>query len=190
MIFSHVHLDFDFRPYLDADYTHHSGSCVKHQIHELKDLHQQFGGFPASYCLANTMIHQLWWTADQISFDDLGRQLDMNVITVSTIKQPPGCVVPYHNDTFFQIKQRHPDRTEAKVRANIFMEDYRLGHFIQYTLDHKHTVSANWQSGDGYIWDSDVLHLSANAGMEDKYTMQVSGFLLEEIRNENSAANH
>ena len=49
------------------------------------------------------MIHQLWWTADQIDYDDLGQQLGIEVITVSSILQPPGCVVPYHRDTFFQI---------------------------------------------------------------------------------------
>lgn len=177
MIFSQVHIDFDFKPYLEADYSQHSGSCVKHQVHELTDIHEKFGGFPDSYCLANTMIHQLWWTADQMPFDVLGQQLEMDVVTVSTIKQPPGCVVPYHNDTFFQIKQRYPDRDETRVRANIFMQDYHLGHFIQYTLNDRHQVAVDWQSGDGFLWDSDVLHLSANAGMQPKYTMQVSGFV-------------
>ena len=33
-------------------------------------------------------------------------------------------------------------------------------------------------AGDGFIWDSDILHLSSNAGMQNKYTLQVSGFLL------------
>jgi nitrogen regulatory protein PII len=88
--------------------------------------------------------------------------------------QPPGCVVPLHRDTFFQIKQRYPERTEPKVRANIYLEDWKLGHFIQ----HGDQVSTHWKAGDGFIWDSEVLHLSANAGMHDKYTMQVSGFLL------------
>jgi hypothetical protein len=32
-------------------------------------------------------------------------------------------------------------------------------------------------AGDGYIWDEDILHLGANAGMENKYTLQVSGFI-------------
>jgi len=27
------------------------------------------------------------------------------------------------------------------------------------------------------MWDSEVLHIGANAGMENKYTLQVSGFL-------------
>jgi hypothetical protein len=40
-------------------------------------------------------------------------------------------------------------------------------------------TSDNWLAGDGYIWDSKPLHLSANAGMKDKFTLQISGFLEE-----------
>lgn len=173
-----IHLDLDFDLFLHADYSIHCGSCIKHQVYELTDIHKQFGEFPKSYCLENTMIHQLWWTDDQIDYAKLGKKLNMEVVTVSTILQPPGCVVPYHRDTFYQINQRHPNRTELKVRANIYLEGYKLGHFIQYVDDKKIHTSVNWQAGDGFIWDSSILHLSSNAGMENKYTMQVSGFLL------------
>lgn len=179
MYFRSVHLDLNFQPLLDADYSVHTGSCIQHQVHELTDIHEQFGAFPKSYCLANTTIHQLWWGPDDIDYQILGQQLGMEVVSVSTIKQPPGCVVPYHRDTFFKINEQYPGRDGVKVRANIYLEDYRLGHFIQYTLASQHHTSTNWQAGDGFIWDSDVLHLSANAGMQDKYTLQVSGFLTQ-----------
>ena len=173
-----THIDFDFTPILTADYSAHTGSCIRHQVHELTDIHDKFGGFPDTYCLENTLIHQLWWTPDQIDYAELGRQLNMEIVTVSSILQPPGCVVPYHRDTFYQIKQRYPERQELKVRANIYLENYKLGQFIQYVLDEKIHTSVEWKAGDGFIWDSEVLHLSANAGMENKYTLQVSGFLL------------
>lgn len=179
MVMRYVHLDWDFADLLAADYTTHTGSCITHQVHELTDIHEQFGEFPQSYCLANTMIHQLWWGPQQIDYDLLGSRLGMEVVSVSTIKQPPGCVVPYHRDTFFRINEQFPGRAGVKVRANIYLEDYKLGHFIQYTLDGQHHTSTNWQAGDGFVWDSEVLHLSANAGMEPKYTLQVSGFLCQ-----------
>lgn len=172
-----VHLDFDFDTFLKADYSVHSGSCIKHQIHELTDIHEQFNGFPKSYCLENTIIHQLWWDSTQVDYKELGRQLGMEVVTVSSIMQPPGCVVPYHRDTFFQISRLYPDRQDLKIRANIYLEDYKLGHFIQYATDHGYQTSVDWQAGDGFIWDSQVLHLGANAGMVNKYTLQISGFL-------------
>lgn len=178
-VFRQIHLDYDLDLFLRADYSQHTGSCIKHQVHELTDIHQRFGTFPESYCLANTMIHQLWWDNQQVDYAVLGRQLGMEVVSVSTIKQPPGCVVPYHRDTFFKIKEQYPGRADTMVRANIYLEDYKLGHFIQYTLDDQHHTSCDWRAGDGFLWDSNVLHLSANAGMQDKYTLQVSGFLTQ-----------
>lgn len=179
-VFRKVHLDLDFSQFLEADYSVHTGTCTVHQVHEMQDIYEQVGALPDSYCMANTMIHQLWWTREQVDYRDLGHQLGMEVISVSTIKQPAGCVIPYHRDTFFKIKEQYPGRDDVKVRANIYLEDYKLGHFIQYTLDGQYHTSDRWSAGDGFLWDSGVLHLSANAGMQPKYTLQVSGFLIGE----------
>jgi hypothetical protein len=173
-MFKKIHLDYDFTKIIAADYSQHTGSCIKHQVYEIADIHKQYGGFPKTYCFENTLIHQLWWDNTQLDFAEIGRQLGMEVVTISSIEQPPGCVIPVHRDTFYQINQRYPNRTELKVRANIHLEDWRLGHFIQYD----DVVHSNWHTGDGLMWDSTVLHLSANAGMENKYTLQASGFLL------------
>lgn len=174
-----VKIDFDRNFFLSADYTQHSGSCIKHQVYELTDIHEKFGGFPDTYQYQNTIIHQLWWTRDQVDYGALGRQLGMEVVTVSSICQPPGCVIPYHRDTFFRIRQDHPDRTELIVRANIYLEDYKLGHLIQYTDNGVHHTDVDWHAGEGWLWDSSILHLGANAGMQNKYTLQISGFLIE-----------
>jgi hypothetical protein len=168
-----VKLDYDFSVFLNASYDQHAGSCIKHQVHELTDIHQEYGGFPETYRYENTLIHQLWWNQDQIDFIEIGSQLGMEVITISSILQPPGCVIPWHRDTFYQINKKYPERTEVKVRANIFLEDWKMGHFLQYD----NTVATHWKSGEGLLWDSKVLHLGANAGMENKYTLQISGYL-------------
>lgn len=178
MILKKINLDLDFKKLLQADYSVHMGSCISHQVHELKDIHDKFGGFPDTYNIHNTKIHQLWWTSSDLDYERLGDQLGMEVITVSTILQPPGCVVPYHKDTFYQISKKYPDRTEIKVRANIYLEDYKMGQFIQYKQNDLYITDTNWRAGEGFLWDSEILHLSANAGFENKFTMQVSGFLL------------
>ena len=169
-----IYLDYDFTKILEADYTQHSGSCIKHQVYEVADIHKQYGGFPKSYCLENTLIHQLWWDDIQLDFENIGQQLGMEVITISSIQQPPGCVIPLHRDTFYQINKQYPNRKELKVRANVHLENWKLGHFIQYN----DTIHTHWKAGDTLLWDRDVLHLSANAGMNNKHTLQVSGFLL------------
>lgn len=178
----HLHLDFDFAPLLARDHSVHAGTCIGHMKQELSDVWQTYGDLPQTYQLANTTIHQLWWTDQDLDFAALGAQLGMEVVTVSTICQPPGNVVPLHRDTFFQINQRFPERSETRVRANIHMEDCKLGHLIQYVNDGKTVTNVDWQAGDAIMWDTNVVHLGANAGMQDKYTMQVSGFLIKEIK--------
>lgn len=171
-----IKVGLDFDKILSANYSNKS-SCIKHQIHELTDIHANYGGFPDNYCFQNTVIHQVWWNQDQLDFISIGQQLGIEVITISSILQPPGSTIPLHRDTFYQITKNYPDRTDTKVRANIFLEDYKLGHLIQYLDQEEIFTSAQWSRGEGFLWDSSILHLGANNGMQNKYTLQVSGFL-------------
>ena len=162
---------YDCTKFVDCEYPSES-SCIKHQVHELNDIHKQYGGFPQTYTKDNTKIHQRWSNEEELDFAEIGDLLGMEAITISSIKQPPGQVVPLHRDTFFQLKKKFPKKKQP-VRALIMLEDWKVGHFVQ----HDEAVFTHWLAGDGYIWDTDILHLGANAGMEDKYTLQVSGFI-------------
>jgi hypothetical protein len=173
-----LHADLDYKLFLGVKLARCT-TCIGHQKVELKDIHEKFGGFPKTYVKENTMIDQKWWDKNECDYDDLGKKLGMEVVTVSTIMQPPGQIIPWHRDTFFQIKKRFPDDKRMKVRANMYLEDWKMGQFLQYD----NTVDVKWKAGDGHMWDSEVLHLGANAGMENKYTLQVSGFLNDTGKN-------
>ena len=173
-----IKLDYDFDVFLKADYSVHSGSCISHQVHELTDIHESYGGFPDSYSKSNTEIRQLWFDNTQVDYKEFKKQLGIEVVTVSSILQPPGNTIPVHRDTFFQIKKRFPDDTRLKVRANIYLEEWNMGHFLQYEIDKEWHNSTHWSAGDGFMWDNKHLHLSSNAGMNNKYTLQISGFLV------------
>ena len=172
-------LNYDFKIFLSADYSVHSGSCLSHQKDELKDVHEKYGGVPESITEQNTTINQLWYKDGEVDFKEIGSQLGIDVITISSIKQEPGNMVPIHRDTFYQINKRYPNDKRQKVRANIYLEDWREGQFIHYEIDNKWFNSTHWKAGDGFIWDSKHLHVSGNAGFSDKYTLQVSGFLYD-----------
>ena len=178
MLLKKINLNYDFAKLLNADYSVHMGSCISYQVKEQEDIHQTHGGFPKSYHEDNTRIQQLWWDDGQIDYTDIGKQLGMEVITVSTILQPPGNVITVHRDTFFQINKKYPNDNRTKVRANIYLEDWKVGHIIQYQDENKDWQnSTHWKTGEGFMWDSNVLHLGANVGLEPKYTLQISGFL-------------
>lgn len=179
MVLQKVKIDYDLSVFLNADYSVHEGSCIAHQVYELTDIHNEYGGFPKTYKLENTRIQQLWWNNTQVDFANLGKQLGMEVVTISSILQPPGNVIPIHRDTFFQINKKFPTDKRRKVRANMYLEDWKVGHIIQYKNNGEWHNSTHWNAGEGWLWDSDILHLSANAGMENKFTLQISGFLNE-----------
>lgn len=162
-----VKLDFDLIFFLDNDFevdTTRAGSF------------EHGKGLPETYVKENTIIHQIWWTSGQADFTSIGNQLDIDVITISAIKQNPGHTNPWHIDSFYKIKKTYPDDTRQPVRANIFLEDWKIGHFLQV----EDKVVTHWKAGEGFIWDESVYHLSSNAGLEPKFTLQVSGFLNED----------
>ena len=128
-----IKLNFDWTQFLPPkqDYSIHKGSCLTHQTKGLTDIHEEYG-LGETYTTENTVIQQLWYTDKEVDFEELGRQTKMEVITLSSILQPPGNTIALHRDTFFQIKKRFPNDKRLKVRANIYLEDWIVGHMLQY----------------------------------------------------------
>ena len=158
-----VFLDYDFTVFLNADYSS-SQSSLAH----LPDI------YPPTINEENTQIEQVWWDDSQVDFELIGSQLNMLVVSVSSIQQRPGMLIPTHQDSFHKVSTVYPDDKRLKVRANIFLQSWMQGH----TLHFDHVQAEEWEAGEGYLWDSSVYHLSSNAGFYPKYTLQISGFSL------------
>ena len=170
-IFKEVEFDIDTTPFLEVDWEKYKCSCIQHHLTEQADLHEEVG-FPDSLCMENTTIYQKFFSNEEIDFKELEEQLDMEVITVSVILQKPGNMIPWHRDIFYQITKAFPNREDEKVRANMFLTDWKNGQFLQCEDE----IITHWKKNTGYIFNNQVLHLSSNAGLEDKVTLQVSGF--------------
>ena len=166
-----IKIDVDTDVFFNVKWEDYRGSCIQHQKDEQKDLHPD-NKMPESLVLDNTAIHQKFFTKDEVDFDLLGEQTNMEVVSVSVIKQEPGNIIPLHRDMFYKIDSEHPEREEEKVRANIFLEDWKSGHYLEFDKE----PCTHWKANEGYILNKEVIHLSANAGLEDKYTLQISGF--------------
>jgi hypothetical protein len=179
-IYKEIQVDLDYDFYIKQDYDGNKGqSCIAHHRVELKDIHDRFGGMPETYTYDNTEISQLWWNEDQVDYDDLGKKLGMEVVTVSSIRLRPGNIIPLHRDMFYQIKKRFPDDTRPRVRANINLEEWKNGHFIQVNHKGVPKVCSGWKQGSGHLWCTEIEHIGANCGMENKFSLQVSGFAQE-----------
>jgi hypothetical protein len=92
----------------------------------------------------------------------------------SVYKMTPGCVLPEHGDTYDRFIKVHelPGR-DAVVRIIVFLEDWASGHYLEMNK----TPILNWKAGDWVCWRSDFLHLAANIGKTDRYTLQLTGIL-------------
>ncbi len=164
-----IKLDFDFSLFLENKHEQSWSTLSYHQEQEKTKL-------PASFSDHNTLINQVSWNKDKLDYDSLGALLGMRVERVATIKQQPGQCLPWHNDHFYQIVKNNPTVDKSRiVRANIFLEDWKIGHILQI----EQNVISHWKKGNGYMWSAGVYHLSGNLGLEDKYTLQVSGLLLD-----------
>ena len=58
----------------------------------------------------------------------------------------------------------------------VFLEDWDWGHFLQVG----NNVLSNWIKGDTYTWGYGMYHLSSNAGIKDKLTMQITGLVTDD----------
>tara|TARA_E500000318_G_scaffold100741_1_gene103650 strand:+ start:486 stop:950 length:465 start_codon:yes stop_codon:yes gene_type:complete len=92
--------------------------------------------------------------------------------SITIIKQLPGMVIPNHVDKYLYFKNQHQVADSIKIyRANIFLEDWKSGHYFE--ADEEPIVK--WKAGDYCLLDNTVWHRSGNFGDEPKYTAQITG---------------
>jgi len=90
----------------------------------------------------------------------------------SFYRMAPGCVLPAHRDTYDRFKLVHGlETSHSVVRAIVFLEDWASGHYMEMNG----TSFTGWRAGDWVSWHDDFLHLAANMGQTDRYTLQLTG---------------
>ena len=164
-------LDFDTSVFFDVKWKDYRCSCIQHQKTEQSDLHPE-NKMPECLVLDNTAIHQKFFDDDEVDYNLLSQRTGIDVKSVSVIMQQPGNIIPIHRDMFHMIKSNYDTEGKQIVRANIFLEDWKSGHYLEFDKD----PCTNWKANEGFVISEEVTHLSANAGLENKYTVQISGF--------------
>lgn len=96
-------------------------------------------------------------------------------IGTSYYRMTPGTVLPTHNDLYLKyIQLFNLQGGEHTIRrAIIFLEDWKPGHYLE-VMDIPYT---SWKAGQVVEWIYDTPHLSANIGLENRYTLQITGHL-------------
>jgi hypothetical protein len=90
----------------------------------------------------------------------------------SLYRMPPGRVLPAHRATYDQFKSVYGlETTHNVVRTIVFLEDWASGHYLEMNGQ----PFTDWRAGDWVSWRDDFLHLTANMGQTDRYTLQLTG---------------
>jgi hypothetical protein len=83
-------------------------------------------------------------------------------------------IMPVHSDhyqTYIRLFNANPENV---YRVLIMMEDWKPGHYLEVAGK----GAVNWTSGDFFMWKNFCPHAAANIGIEDRYTLQITGELI------------
>ena len=84
-----------------------------------------------------------------------------------------GTVMPTHSDLYKRYIERFnlQGQEETVCRALVLLEDWKSGHY----LEAMGVPYVGWQAGQVVEWTYDTPHMAANIGLEDRYTLQITG---------------
>lgn len=84
-------------------------------------------------------------------------------------------IMPVHVDHFRTYMRLMDVEYKSVKRILVMLEDWKPGHYLE--IDGMGIV--NWIAGDWFMWDSDVPHAASNIGIEDRYTLQITGTAIQ-----------
>lgn len=97
---------------------------------------------------------------------------DLTNLTFCFSKFIPGTYFPMHTDKYgFFVKENNIEDMSKIVRYVLFLEDAQPGHILQ--IGDK--IYNDWPRGFCVGWEYNTPHLAANLGLQDRYTLQITG---------------
>ena len=81
--------------------------------------------------------------------------------------------LPLHVDSYTSYIKMFDLKPEQVWRCIVFLEDWKSGHYLE--IDGKPVTG--WKAGDVVQWSFDTPHMAANLGLEDRYTLQITGWV-------------
>jgi hypothetical protein len=96
-------------------------------------------------------------------------------VGIAFYRMKTGTVLPVHGDLYkryvelFDLQgQEHTIR-----RALVLLEDWKSGHYLEL----RGAPMVDWRAGQVVEWAYDTPHMAANIGLEDRYTLQITGHI-------------
>jgi hypothetical protein len=94
-------------------------------------------------------------------------------IGVAYYRMRTGTVMPVHQDLYRRYVEvfNLQGREETICRALVLLEDWKPGHYLEVLGE----PVVGWSAGQVVEWTYDAPHMAANIGLEDRYTLQITG---------------
>lgn len=94
-------------------------------------------------------------------------------IGVAYYRMSTGTVMPTHSDLYKRYIEIFNLQGKEKTinRALVFLEDWKSGHYLEVNG----IPEVEWSAGTVVEWVYDTPHMAANIGLEDRYTLQITG---------------
>ena len=102
-------------------------------------------------------------------FADLG----WKDIGTAYYRMSTGTVMPVHSDLYKKYVGLYnlQGKEHTIRRAIVFLEDWKPGHYLELNG----IPMVDWSAGTVVEWTYDAPHSAANIGLEDRYTLQITG---------------
>ena len=94
-------------------------------------------------------------------------------VGIAFYRMRTGTVMPTHSDTYKRyIELFNLQGKEHTIRrALLLLEDWKSGHYLEVNG----IPIVDWKAGKVVEWVYDTPHMAANIGLEDRYTLQITG---------------
>ena len=106
-------------------------------------------------------------------FIDIYSEMGWKDIGFAFYRMPTGTVMPVHSDLYkryIELFDLH-GKEQSIHRALVLLEDWQSGHYLEVNGE----PYVKWQAGTTVDWIYDAPHMAANIGLEDRYTLQITG---------------
>lgn len=170
---THAAVDYHIDPFWDDAYKHIA--YINEPFNDPESLKLWLTqGYQPKFCgeLAD-MRHTLPTWVDR--FIKIYTYKGWKNIGVAFYRMRTGTVMPVHQDLYKRyVSVFNLQGQETKIcRAIVFLEDWKPGHYSEVNG----CPHVGYRAGHTVEWQYDVPHMAANIGLEDRYTLQITGHL-------------
>lgn len=106
--------------------------------------------------------------------DSVAKEIGLTKTGYAFYKMVTGDIMPLHVDHFSKYCEIFSVEKHNVYRAVVFLEDWKSGHYFEINS----RAYCNYKAGEYILWSSEELHSAANIGLDNRYTLQITGVYL------------